>query len=68
MEMHLPKNTCCPDGYLPPDLLGVGLVMVLRPLAVWKVRELIISIVEKDMSSCLLVDWLLGREVIGQQD
>ena len=38
-------DTSCPDGYSPPDLLGVGLVMVLSPLEDWKVGLLIIGIV-----------------------
>src|SRR6202000_1744371 len=30
---NLLRHTCCPDGKSPPDLLGVGLVMVFNPLA-----------------------------------
>ena len=40
-------GTCCPDRYSPPDLLGVGLVMVLRLLADWKVWLFNIGMVER---------------------
>ena len=37
------RYTCCPDGQSPPDLLGVGLVIVFKPLEDWKVRLLVIG-------------------------
>ena len=46
-------GTCCPDEYSPPNLLGVGLVMVFRPLADWKVWLLSIGMVGKGYEQLL---------------
>ena len=53
-------GTCCPDGYSPPDLLEVGLAMVFKPLADWKVQLLSIGTVEgiyEQLKDCLVVGW-----------
>ena len=42
-------GTSCSEGYPSPDLLEIGLVMVLSPLEDWKVWLLIMGIVGEKM-------------------
>ena len=68
LKAHLTKKPIVLTGNLPQIFLetpsdGVKTTGRLEILAVYHWHDW-----EKDMSSCWVVGWLLGREVIGQQD